>query len=272
MKLVASGQMKMSSRKPLLLRHFNLSFNELLLARIFYSPIVAPNVKFGFVVCALHRYPSDARSTFEQMIETFVGRVSTPLWRSTDEAALILNEVRRGQIYAYQAKKNGNDDHRSVQRVCRLLTLLSPVHSTKQLQIVEHQLLEGHRQRLSRAFRSLFPDVPDELSATELLIHTVCCQVDASPLSSSLFACPLCNSPLSMSNADLLVSACSNKHQWPRCSLTLLPLTFDCAQTCSLCNRTITAIDVHGDIHRNFVKYKDAELSVLFSPICTYCL
>ncbi|CAF4249378.1 unnamed protein product, partial [Adineta steineri] len=119
-KLAANGHIKSCSRKPLLLRHFNLSSNELLLARIFYSPIVAPNVKFGFVICTLHRWSSTNAITFDKIIENFLGRSHIPLWQSSDELAIILNEVTRGTTYHYQIKKNTNDNFLYLQRLCRL--------------------------------------------------------------------------------------------------------------------------------------------------------
>ena len=82
----------------------------------------------------------------------------------------------------------------------------------------------------------------------------------------------MCNTSLILTTDDLLFSTCSNKHTWPRCSRTLLPLTYESAQTCSLCDRTITLIDSQEKTYVNFVKYKDKELNFLFSSICTFCM
>ncbi|CAF3921892.1 unnamed protein product [Adineta steineri] len=268
MKLAANGHIKSCSRKPLLLRHFNLSSNELLLARIFYSPIVAPNVKFGFVICTLHRWSSTNAITFDKTIENFLGRSHIPLWKSSDELAIILNEVTRGTTYHYQIKKNTNDNFLYLQRLCRLHSLLN---NTKQLQIFENQLLQNYRHRLSEIFNLLFSKMINKLTSIELLIYTICCK-DEQLTSSTLLMCPMCNTSLTMTNQDLLSCTCSNKHIWPRCCRTLLPLSLEDAQTCSLCDRTIILIETNDKNYINFVKYKDKELNFLFSSICTYCM
>jgi hypothetical protein len=265
MKLVASGHMKSCARKPLLLRHFSLSSNELLLSRIFYSPILSPNVKFGFVLCALHRWPSDNTISFDKIIENFLSRIDIPLWRSSDELAVILNEISRGTIHHYQTKKNTNDNYSFLQRLCRLHTLLN---STKQLQTFENQLLQNYRQRLSQILTSLFSEMINKLSETELSIYKICCNNEQS----TSLMCPLCNTPLTMTTNDLLSSTCSNKHAWPRCCRTLLSLPFECAQTCTLCDRTIALIETNDKNYINFAKYKDQELNFFFSSICTYCM
>lgn len=265
-KQIANGQMKSCSRKPLLLRHFNVSFNELLLARIFYSPIVAPNVKFGYVLCTLHRWIST--DNLDKIIENFLSRISIPLWCSSDELAVILNEITRGTTHQYQTKKNTNENFLFLQRLCRLNKLLN---NTKQLQIFENQLLQNYRQRLSDIFKKLFSKILNKLSQIELLIYTICCK-DDQVNSSSLLLCPMCNTSLNLTTNDLLFSTCSNKHIWPRCCRTLLPLTYECAQTCSLCDRTITLIDINDENYINFLKYKDNELNFFFSSICTFCM
>ncbi|CAF3979369.1 unnamed protein product, partial [Rotaria sp. Silwood1] len=75
MKLIVNGQIKSCTRKPILLRDFNLSTNEYILARIYYSPIVAPNVKFGFVHCQLHRWLLNKINTFDDIIEHFLKQI-----------------------------------------------------------------------------------------------------------------------------------------------------------------------------------------------------
>jgi hypothetical protein len=265
-KQTATGQIKSCSRKPLLLRYFNLSSNELLLARIFYSPIVAPNVKFGYVLCTLHYW--NKTITFDKIIENFLSRIDIPLWRSSDELAVILNELTRGAIHRYQFKKNMNENFQSLQRLCRLNSLLN---NTKQLQILENQCLEIYRHRLAEIFKILFSKMINKLSQIELAIYTISCKNEQYS-SSSLMMCPLCNMLLIMTNNDLLFCVCSNKHVWPRCCPTLLPLPFECAQTCSLCDRTITLIDINDKNYLNFVKYKDKQLNFLFSSICTFCM
>ena len=266
LKQMATGQMKSCSRKPLLLRYFNLSSNELLLARIFYSPIVAPNVKFGYVLCVLHRW--NTTMTFDKVIENFLSRTDVPLWRSSDELAVILNEVTRGTTHHYQLKKNPNENYQSLQRLSRLNSLLN---NNKQLQTLENQFLEIYRHRLADVFKTLFSKMVNKLSPTELAIYTISCK-DETYSSTSLLMCPLCNTALILTNNDLLFCTCSNKHVWPRCCRTLLPLPFECAQTCSLCDRTITLIDINDKNYLNFVKHKDKQLSFLFSSICTFCI
>jgi hypothetical protein len=268
MKLVSNGHIKSCSRKPLLLRHFNLSSNELLLARIFYSPIVAPNVKFGFVLCTLHRWLSVNTMSFDKIIENFLSRINIPLWYSSDELAIILNEVIRGTTYNYQIKKNTNENFQYLQRLCRLHSLLN---NTKQLQTFESQLLKNYRHRLSTILNSLFSKMIKNLSQIELAIYTICCK-DEQLSSSILLMCPMCNTSLTMTTNDLLFCTCINKHVWPRCCRTLLPLSFECAQTCPLCDRTTTLIETTDKNYTNFVKYKDKELNFLFSSICTYCM
>ena len=267
-KLNASGHMKTCSRKPLLLRYFNLSSNELLLARIFYSPIVAPNVKFGFVFCTLHRWASDSSQTFDKIIENYLSRINIPLWSSFDELAIILNEVIHGKTHHHQIKKNTNENFLFLQRLCRLHTLLN---NTKQIQTFENQLLQNYRQRLSGILKTLFSKMINKLSQSESLIYTICCK-DEQVSSSNLFMCPMCNTSLTMTTNDLTCCTCSNKHIWPRCCRTLLPLTFECSQTCSLCDRTIILIETNDKNYINFVKYKDKELNFLFSSICTFCM
>jgi len=260
--------MKSCSRKPLLLRHFNLSLNELLLARIFYSPIVAPNVKFGFVICTLHRWISDNTITFDKIIENYLSRIDIPLWRSSDELAVILNEITRGTIHHYQIKKNTNNNFLYLQRLCRLNSLLN---NTKQLQIFENQLLQNYRHQLSDIFKLYFSKMINKLSQIELSIYTICCK-DEQVSSSSFLMCPMCNTSLILTTNDLLFSTCSNKHIWPRCCRTLLPLTYESSQTCSLCDRTITLIDINDKNYINFIKYKDKDLNFFFSSICTFCM
>ncbi len=269
-KQMANGQMKSCSRKPLLLRYFNLSSNELLLARIFYSPIVAPNVKFGYVLCTLHRWISEEKTamTFDKIIENFLSRINIPLWRSSDELAVILNEIARGTTHHYQCKKNTNENFQYLQRLCRLNSLLN---NTKQLQIIENQFLDIYRHRLAEIFKTIFSKMINKLSPIELAIYTISCK-DEQYSSSSLLMCPLCNTSLIMTTNDLLFCTCSNKHVWPRCCRTFLPLPFECAQTCSLCDRTITSIDINDKNYFNFVKYKDKQLNFLFSSICTFCM
>ena len=260
--------MKFCSRKPLLLRYFNLSSNELLLARIFYSPIVAPNVKFGFVLCALHRWNSD-NPTFDHVIEKFLTRENLPLWNSSDELAVICNEINRGTIHHYQSKKTTNDNFLSLQRVCRLNRLLNI--NPKQLQIFENQLLENYRHRLGEILPNLFSKMINKLSPMESAIYSICCKND--PYSSSgLLMCPLCNTALIMNNNDLLFSHCSNKHSWPRCSRTLVSLPMECAETCALCDRTMTSMEMEEKNWTNFVKYKDKQLNFFFSSLCTFCM
>ncbi|UJR13549.1 hypothetical protein I4U23_000563 [Adineta vaga] len=268
-KLITTGQIKSCSRKPLLLRHFHLSANDLLLARIFYSPIVAPNVKFGFVLCTLHRWSStSATTTFDEIIENFLGRIDRPLWHSSDELAVILNEITRGTTHHYQQKKIMDENFLSLQRLCRLQSLLN---NTKQLQLIENQLLQNYRQRFSQILTSHFSKLINKLSSIESLIYTVCCKDDTFS-SSNLLLCPMCNTSLTMTTNDLVSCVCVNKHIWPRCCRTLLPLPFENAQTCSLCDRTITLIDIHDENYAHFAKYKDKDLNFLFSSICTYCM
>ncbi|CAF3394485.1 unnamed protein product [Rotaria socialis] len=268
MKLVASGQMKSCSRKPLLLRHFNLSPNELLLARIFYSPIVAPNVKFGFVLCTLHRWLSNTVKSMENIIENFLERIDIPLWRSFDEVAILLNEITHNTNQNYQIKKQTNQNLVFLQRVCRLCSLLN---NTKQLEIYENQLLKIYRYQFWTILNSLFSKMMNKLTPFELLIYTICSN-DQQIYSSTLFMCPMCNTSLTILADDLLFSTCSNKHIWPRCCRTLLPLSFDSAQTCSLCDRTIILIETYDKNYSNFLQYKDHELNILFSSICTFCM
>ena len=265
LKLVASGQIKSSSRKPLLLRHFQLSVNQLLLARIFYSPIVAPNVKFGFVLCALHRW---SPSPSENLIEHFLTRIDTPLYRSSDELAIIFNEIQRGKIEHYQPKKSTVDHHQSLQRLCRLFAMLN----SKQLPTFEQQFLEKYREKLSSILQSLFAKTLSKLTPTEALIYSICCETDQPSISSPIFPCPLCNAALVISRTDLLVASCSNKHHWPRCSRTLLPLALEEAQTCALCDRSITSTDTNEKNYSNFLQYQEKELNFFFSSLCTYCL
>jgi hypothetical protein len=267
-KLNASGHMKSCARKPLLLRHFDLSSNELLLARIFYSPIVAPNVKFGFVLCTLHRWLSDSAQTFDKIIENFLSRINIPLWCSFDELAVILNEVTHGKTHQHQIKKNTNENFLFLQRLCRLHTLLN---NTKQIQVFENQLLQTYRHRLSTIFKTLFSKTFNKLSPIESLIYTICCK-DEQVSSSALLMCPMCNTSLTMTTNDLSSCTCSNKHIWPRCCRTLLPLSFESSQTCALCDRTIILIETNDKNYINFVKYKDKELNFLFSSICTFCM
>ncbi|CAF5213281.1 unnamed protein product, partial [Rotaria magnacalcarata] len=226
MKLVTSGQMKSCSRKPLLLRHFNLSSNELLLARIFYSPIVAPNVKFGFVLCTLHRWLSSTVKSTENIIENFLERIDIPLWRSFDEVAILLNEITHSTNQNYQIKKQTNQNVLFLQRVCRLCSLLN---NTKQIEIYENQLLKIYRYQFWTILNSLFSKMMNKLTPIELLIYRICSN-DQQIYSSTLFMCPMCNTSLTMLADDLLFSTCSNKHMWPRCCRTLLPLSFDSAQ------------------------------------------
>jgi hypothetical protein len=268
LKQVASAQMKSCSRKPLLLRDFNLSSNELLLARIFYSPIVAPNVKFGYVLCTLHRWISENTITFDKIIENFLSRMTIPLWHSSDEIAVILNEITHGITHHYQIKKNTNENFVYLQRLCRLNSLLN---NTKQLPIFENQLLQNYRHRLAEIFKTLFSKTVNKLSPIELSIYTICCK-DEQLSSSSLLMCPMCNTPLILTTNDLSFCTCSNKHVWPRCCRTFLPLSFEYAETCSLCDRTITLIEINDKNYINFVKYKDKELNFFFSSICTFCM
>lgn len=266
-KAIANGQMKFCSRKPLLLRYFNLSSNELLLARIFYSPIVAPNVKFGFVLCAVHRWIDDG-STFDQVIENFLSRIDRPLWHSSDELAVISNEINRGTSHHYQWKKTTNNDNfLHLQRLCRLNRLLN----TKHLQILENQLLDNYRRRLGEILKSLFSKMINKLSPMESAIYSICCK-NESYSSTALLMCPLCNTTLTMTNNDLLFCHCTNKHSWPRCCRTLLPLPMECAQTCALCDRTMTSMESEEKNLTNFVKYKEKQLNFLFSSICSFCM
>lgn len=267
-KQIANGQMKICSRKPLLLRHWNFSSNELLLARVFYSPIIAPNVKFGFVLCAVHRWISE-NPTFDHVIERFLTRENLPLWNSSDELAVICYEIHRGTNHHYQSKKSNNDNFLSLQRLCRFNRLLNT--NTKQLQIFENQLLQIYRHRLAQILSNLFSKILNKLSALESAIYSICCK-DDSYSSSGLLMCPLCNSALIMNNNDLLFSQCSNKHSWPRCSRTLLPLPMECAETCALCDQTMTSMEMNEKTWTNFVKYKDKQLNFLFSSLCTFCL
>lgn len=115
-KQVASGQIKSCSRKPLLLRYFHSSFNQLLLARIFYSPTVAPNVKFGFVLCALHRWSTDA-SMLNEIIDCHLSRTDVSLCYSSDELAILFNEIRRGKIEVSSITKILADETKILQRL-----------------------------------------------------------------------------------------------------------------------------------------------------------
>lgn len=268
MKLIANGHIKSCSRKPLILRHFNLSYNELLLARIFYSPIVAPNVKFGFVLCTLHRWLSTNTESLEKIIENFLDRINIPLWRSFDEIAILLNAINKKANSCYQVQKYTNDNFSFLQRLCRLCSLSN---SPKQSEIYENKLLRHYRHQLSINLNSIFSKMLNKLSQTELLIYTIFCKDDQAN-SSSLFMCPLCNTSLTMTTDDLLFITCANKHIWPRCSRTLLPLIFDSVQTCSLCDRTITLIQINDKNYANFIQYRDKELNSLFSSICTFCI
>ena len=268
LKPIANGQMKFCSRKPLLLRYFNLSSNELLLARIFYSPIVAPNVKFGFVLCVVHRWISD-NSTFDQVIESFLSRNDRPLWHSSDELAVICNEINRGTSHHYQWKKTIDENFFHLQRLCRLNRLLNT--NVKQLQILENQLLENYRRRTGEILKSLFSKMLNKLSPMESAIYSICCK-DDSYSSSTLLMCPLCNTTLSMTKNDLLFCQCTNKHSWPRCCRTLLPLPMECAQTCALCDRTMTSMESEEKSWSHFGKFKEKQLNFLFSSICTFCM
>lgn len=269
-KPVVSGQIKSCSRKPLVLRHFHLSRNDLLLVRVFYSPIVAPNVKFGFVLCTLHRWSSANATTFDDVIHNFLARIDRPLWHSFDELAVILNEVKRGTVHHHQPqqpKKGADESFASLQRLCRLQSLLN---NTKQLPAMENQLLGDYRRRTAKVLSSLFAKTANKLSSTELLIYNACCKDE--PLASpAVLLCPMCNASLTMTSDDLVSCACANKHRWPRCCRTLLPLAFENAQTCALCDRTITLIEATDENFVHFVKYKDKELSFFFSSICTFC-
>ena len=257
----------------MLLRHFNLSFNQLLLARIFYSPIVSPNVKFGFVICTFHRLLTDSTMNSNQMIEKFLLRTDVPLWCSSDEIAILFHDIQRGIIKDYQMNCNLGDNYQALQRLCRLYHLMSKNSLIKkQTEIVENQFLDLYRCKLSILFKSLFTGKTNKLTAYETLIRSICLQTDTNPISSSLFPCPLCNRELSMIKSDLLFVSCSNKHLWPRCSRTLLPLALDNAQTCSLCDRTILEIDINDKNYLNLIKHKDGELNFFFSTLCTHCL
>ncbi|CAF3695422.1 unnamed protein product [Rotaria sordida] len=273
-KLVANGQIKSCCRKPLILRHFNLSSNEYILERIYYSPIVAPNVKFGFVICTLHRWLSNKIISLDKIIEHFLERINIPLWSSSDELVILLNELKRNKTNDKQIKKNSNSNSNSnnnyiyLQRLCRLYSLLN---NRKELNIYENQLLESYRNRLSIILNKIFSNIIDKLSQIELFIYKICSKDDQT-LSSNLFLCPICNNPLIITKDDLLNCQCSNKHVWPRCSTTLLPLYFDSAQTCSLCDRTITLIQTNDQNYNNFIQYKDKQLDFFFSSICTFCM
>ena len=207
--------------------------------------------------------------TFDQIIENFLTRNDLPLWHSSDELAVIYNEIIRGTIHHYQLKKYSNEQFIHLQRLCRLNNLLN---NTKQLQILENQLLENYRQRLATILKSLFSKMMNKLSSIESAIYTIACKDEPSFSSSILLSCPLCNTLLTMTNNDLLFSTCMNKHVWPRCCRTLLPLPLECAQTCSLCDRTIIRIEIDDKNYSNFLKYKDQQLNFFFSSICTFCM
>ena len=209
--------------------------------------------------------------SLDSIIEHYLARVDAPLWSSSDELAVIANDVQRGTTHHYPMKKITNDNYSFLQRASRLYSLLNSGNATKQLQTVENQLLQSYRRRLASVFQSLFSKMTNKLSPTELAIYKLCCQDDVSS-SFSLFKCHLCNGALTLSINDLLFCSCSNEHAWPRCCRTLLPLPFECAQTCSLCERTITLIETDDRNYVNFVKYKDKELNFLFSTICTFCM
>ena len=209
--------------------------------------------------------------SLDSIIDHYLARVDASLWSSSDELAVIANDVQRGTTHHYQMKKITNDSYSFLQRASRLYSLLNSGNATKQLQTVENQLLQSYRRRLASVFQSLFSKMTNKLSPTELAIYKLCCQDDVSS-AFSLFKCHLCNGALTLSINDLLFCSCSNEHAWPRCCRTLLPLPFECAQTCSLCERTITLIETDDRNYVNFVKYKDKELNFLFSTICTFCM
>ena len=264
LKPIASGQIKSCSRKPLLLRHFNLSFNEFLLARIFYSPIVSPNVKFGFVLCTFHRWTSKSSLTFERIVEEFLSRTNIPIWKSSDELAVILHEISRDSKTQFQAKKITNENFAQLQRLCRLNSLFSP---NKQITNIDNQLLQIYRRQLSSILSKYFSKMMNKLTPVELSIYTICVK-DESYSSSSLLLCPLCNSLLNLTSTDLLYATCQNKHSWPRCSRSLLPLMMETSETCALCDRTINSL---GNLP-HFLKYKDSDLRFFFSSLCSFCM
>ncbi|CAF3192204.1 unnamed protein product, partial [Rotaria sp. Silwood2] len=163
---------------------------------------------------------------------------------------------------------NDNDNYIYLQRLCRLYYLLN---NRKEQYIYENKLLEYYRNRLSIILKSLFSNIINKLSQIELFIYKICSNQDEI-YSYNMFMCPLCNNPLIMTKDDLLYSRCSNKHVWPRCCRTLLPLCFDSAQTCSSCDKTITLIQTNDINYINFLQYKDKQLNFFFSSICTLCM
>ncbi|CAF1521358.1 unnamed protein product [Rotaria sp. Silwood1] len=275
MKLIVNGQIKSCTRKPILLRDFNLSTNEYILARIYYSPIVAPNVKFGFVHCQLHRWLLNKINTFDDIIEHFLKQIDIPLWRSSDELAILFNQIKHykntnnnNNNYQIKKKEKENNNYIYLQRLCRLYSLLN---NKKELELNENKLLEYYRNKLSNILISLFSNNIDKLSNIELIIYKICTNDEDIDLS-NLFMCPLCNNSLTIIKDDLLYSKCSNKHIWPRCCRTLIPLSFDSSQTCSLCDRTITFIQTNDQNYINFLQYKNTQLDFFFSSICTFCM
>ncbi|CAF3983553.1 unnamed protein product, partial [Rotaria sp. Silwood1] len=215
MKLIVNGQIKSCTRKPILLRDFNLSTNEYILARIYYSPIVAPNVKFGFVHCQLHRWLLNKINTFDDIIEHFLKQIDIPLWRSSDELAILFNQIKHykntnnnNNNYQIKKKEKENNNYIYLQRLCRLYSLLN---NKKELELNENKLLEYYRNKLSNILISLFSNNIDKLSNIELIIYKICTNDEDIDLS-NLFMCPLCNNSLTIIKDDLLYSKCSNKH------------------------------------------------------------
>ena len=257
MNLLSSVDSKSSTRKPLLLRHFQLSFNELLLERVFYSPVVAPNVKFGFALCTVHHWRT---TSLKQIIENFLEKVDCPLWRSADELAVIFSQAKD---LRFQLEKHSDS---SLQRLCALQMM---TNDSEQTQLIQNKLLQNYSLRLAEVLNYLFSSMVNELSPIELAIYRICCHGE--DLCSSLL-CPMCNCSLTLSNKELLMCSCSNGHQWPRCSRTLLPLSFESVRNCAFCHRTFTLIESNEENYSHFLLYKDKQLTFFFSSLCTFCL
>lgn len=207
------------------------------------------------------------------MIERFLTRTDVPLWFSFDELSVIHHDVQRGIVQQYQKKKSSPADYLSLQRLIRLMKLfkkLSP--NQKQIGLVENQFLDVYREKLSSIFDKTVDKQTEKLTPVESLIASICSSSKSSSLSSNLFPCPLCNEALLLSANDLLFASCSNKHFWPRCCRTLLPLTLESAKTCSLCDRTINIVDANDQNYSNFVEHKENELFFFFSTLCSFCL
>ncbi|CAF1189399.1 unnamed protein product [Didymodactylos carnosus] len=268
-KLIVTAQSKhYSPRKPLLCRHFTLMNNQLLLNRIFYSPIVNPNEKFGYVSCVVHIWPHhQQQQSLNSLLEQFLGKTTVPLWKSYDELALILYYLPKHRDQANQILKRfispsiiSQSSFYSLQRLCRLQSLLESTSlalnkNRKSQQVAsETKLLQKYLSQLNQLLVTLFGTSKKKLTKSELCLYNCVESLVDESLTKITFilTCPLCNGQINNDNLSLFTCTCVNNHCWPRCNRTFLPLQFDKAQCCSLCERTIISLDPLDNQYENF--------------------